>query len=47
MVRMKTGSMLLLIAISVFGVLGSASAQQRGADPAIIAIDAAIKSLKQ
>ncbi len=47
MVRMKTGSMLSLVAISVFGVLGSASAQQRGADPAIIAIDAAIKSLKQ
>jgi hypothetical protein len=50
MVRIKTaGLIFLLVVSSVLGVCGDVSAQQtrKTTDPAIVAIDAAIKSLKE
>jgi len=47
MVKMKTPTILFLAAICVFGMTVTATARQPRPDPVIIAIDAAINSLKQ
>jgi hypothetical protein len=47
MVRIKTGLIFLLVVSSVLGVREDVSAQGNRTDPVIVAIDAAIKSLKE